>query len=99
MYMYSGLAVHMFMYKFSLTIIVNIHYGKRVNTILNPFLFQCFRNFVFIFSSLLECVQLVFSCQLILETTKFCYPEELLMDKMGCERSELLGFKSKNVLL
>ena len=26
---------------------------------------------------------------LISETKRFCYPDELLMDRMGCERSEL----------
>ena len=36
---------------------------------------------------------------LISETTIFHYPNELLMDKSGCERSEIKRFCCKNISL
>ena len=38
-------------------------------------------------------------CDLILETTRFCYLDKLSIDRMRCERSELQGFCCKNVSL
>ena len=51
------------------------------------------------YSSHHVCVCVCVCYHLILKTTRFCYPEELSMDEMECEKSKLQGFSSRNISL